>query len=258
MILGPLFSTSAAPEVFGLLFAACCLSIGLSHRYGLQFAYKCIHHACVHAYFCETDAIPHVAAVAYRSYHLIRKQLATLKPTSNRSSRCAERKARTIALRLITCFGWQHPIGFLIKSLRIVEKQLSTMSGSPLVCNLPQRISTALRKWRRYTLYDMSVGHAHDMTLVLPAFRSEAMMKTRDPAFTSLQDSDEKLCGFLGWLLDATEVHHGKPQQRSIMASSQQLEHAVQALSCVKKCLLNISCFRATFWRCRRCVFLGL
>jgi len=31
---------------------------------------------------------------------------------------------------------------FLIKSLRTVEKQFSTMSGSTLVCNLPQRIST--------------------------------------------------------------------------------------------------------------------
>ena len=35
----------------------------------------------------------------------------------------------------------------------------------------------ALRKWRQYTLYDTSVGHAHEMTLVLPAFRYEAMIK---------------------------------------------------------------------------------
>lgn len=68
----------------------------------------------------------------------------------------------------------------------------------------------APRKWRRYTLQDISVGHAHQMTLVLPAFRYEAMMKTKDQAFTSLQDSDEKLCGFLDWLLDAIEVHDGR------------------------------------------------
>ncbi len=35
-------------------------------------------------------------------------------------------------------------------------------------------------------------------------------MKTKDPAFTSLQNSDEKLCGFLDWLLDAIEVHDGR------------------------------------------------
>ncbi|KAL3134579.1 hypothetical protein ABBQ38_006419 [Trebouxia sp. C0009 RCD-2024] len=71
--------------------------------------------------------------------------------------------------------------------------------------------------------------------------RYEAMMKTNDPAFTSLQDSDEKLCGFLDWKLDAIEVHNGKPQQKSIIAPSQQLEHAVQALSCVKKCQMGVA-----------------
>ena len=54
----------------------------------------------------------------------------------------------------------------------------------------------------------MSVGHAHQMTLVLPAF-------------TSLQDSDEKLCGFLDWLLDAIEVYNDSPKQKSIIAPSQ-------------------------------------
>ena len=99
----------------------------------------------------------------------------------------------------------------------------------------------ALRKWRRYTLQDISVGHTHQMTLVLHAFGYEAMMKTKDQAFTSLQDSDEKLCGFLDWLLDAIEVHNGNPQQKSIIAPSQQLEHAVQALSCVKKCQMGVA-----------------
>ena len=87
----------------------------------------------------------------------------------------------------------------------------------------------------------MSVGHVHQMTLVLHVFRYEATMKTKDPAFTSLQDSDEKLCGFLDWLLDAIEVHNGNPQQKSIIAPSQQLEHAVQALSCVKKCQMGVA-----------------
>ena len=66
-------------------------------------------------------------------------------------------------------------------------------------------------------------------------------MKTKDPAFTSLQDSDEKLCGFLDWLLDAFEVHYGSPQQKSIIAPSRQLEHAVQALSCVEKCQMGVA-----------------
>lgn len=99
----------------------------------------------------------------------------------------------------------------------------------------------ALRKWRRYTLQDISVGHAHQMRLVLPAFRYEAMMKSKDQAFTSLQDSDEKLCGFLDWVLDAIEVHNGSSQQKSVIAPSQQLEHAVQALSCVEKCQMGIA-----------------
>ncbi|KAL0054938.1 hypothetical protein WJX82_004796 [Trebouxia sp. C0006] len=77
----------------------------------------------------------------------------------------------------------------------------------------------ALRKWRRY----------------------EAMMKSKDQAFTSLQDSDEKLCGFLDWVLDAIEVHNGSSQQKSVIAPSQQLEHAVQALSCVEKCQMGIA-----------------
>ena len=36
-------------------------------------------------------------------------------------------------------------------------------------------------------------------------------MKDNDATFASLQGSNEKLCGFLDWLLDAIEVHNCNP-----------------------------------------------
>ena len=45
------------------------------------------------------------------------------------------------------------------------------------------------------------------------------MIKGNDASFASLQDSNEKLCGFLDWLLDAIEVHNCNPRQKPIHSS---------------------------------------
>ena len=66
-------------------------------------------------------------------------------------------------------------------------------------------------------------------------------MTAKDPLTNSLQDSEDKLCGFLDWLLDAVELNNSDPHLKAITAPSQQLEHAVQALSCVKKCQMGIA-----------------
>ena len=66
-------------------------------------------------------------------------------------------------------------------------------------------------------------------------------MTAKDPLFNSLQDSEDKLCGFLDWLLDAVELNNSDSHLKPITAPSQQLEHAVQALSCVKKCQMGIA-----------------
>ena len=47
-------------------------------------------------------------------------------------------------------------------------------------------------------------------------------MKDNDASFASLQDSNEKLCGFLDWLLDAIEVHNCNPRRKPIIPPSQQ------------------------------------
>ena len=64
-------------------------------------------------------------------------------------------------------------------------------------------------------------------------------MKDNDVSFASLQDSNEKLCGFLDWVLDTIEVHNCNPRQKPIIAPSQQLEHAT--LSCVMKCQMGVA-----------------
>ena len=58
-------------------------------------------------------------------------------------------------------------------------------------------------------------------------------------SFASLQDSNEKLCGFLDWLLDTIEVHNCNPRQKPTIAPSQQLEHVT--LSCVMKCHMGLA-----------------
>ena len=65
------------------------------------------------------------------------------------------------------------------------------------------------------------------------------MIKGNDASFASLQNSNEKLCGFLHWLLDAIEVHNCTPRQKPIIAPSQQLEHAT--LNCVMKCQMGVA-----------------
>jgi len=69
----------------------------------------------------------------------------------------------------------------------------------------------------------------------------ETVMKAKDALFNSLQDSEDKLYGFLDWLLDAIAVHNSNSHLQPITAPSQQLEHAVQALNCVKKCHMGIA-----------------
>ncbi len=66
-------------------------------------------------------------------------------------------------------------------------------------------------------------------------------MKENDACFASLQDSNEKLCGFLDWLLDAIEVHNCNPKRKTFIPPSQQLEHAVPTLSGVMKCQMGIA-----------------
>jgi len=66
-------------------------------------------------------------------------------------------------------------------------------------------------------------------------------MKNKDASFTSLQDSEKKLCCFLDWLLDTIDLHNSNLQQKATKAPSQQLDHAVQALSCVKKCQMGVA-----------------
>ena len=66
-------------------------------------------------------------------------------------------------------------------------------------------------------------------------------MKDNDASFASLQDSNEKLCGFLDWLLDAIEVHNCNPRRKPIIPPSQQLEHAVPTLSCVMRCQMGVA-----------------
>ena len=58
-------------------------------------------------------------------------------------------------------------------------------------------------------------------------------MKSKDASFTSLQDRKKELCCFLDWLLDTIDLHNSNLQQKATNAPSQQLDHAVQALSYV-------------------------
>jgi len=45
----------------------------------------------------------------------------------------------------------------------------------------------------------------------------------------------------LDWLLDAIEVHNCNPRRKPFIPPSQQLEHAVPALSCVMKCQMGVA-----------------
>ena len=66
-------------------------------------------------------------------------------------------------------------------------------------------------------------------------------MKETDASFTSLQDKEQKVCGFLHWLLDAIDLKNTDLQQKATKAPQTQLDHAIQALSCVKKCQMGVS-----------------
>lgn len=66
-------------------------------------------------------------------------------------------------------------------------------------------------------------------------------MKETDASFTSLQDKEQKVCGFLHWLLDAIDLNNTDLQQKATKAPQTQLDHAIQALSCVKKCQMGVS-----------------
>ena len=66
------------------------------------------------------------------------------------------------------------------------------------------------------------------------------MMKDKDASFASLQDSEQKMCGFLHWLLDTIDQNNSNLQQKATKAQLQQLDHAVQALSYVKKCQMGL------------------
>ena len=59
--------------------------------------------------------------------------------------------------------------------------------------------------------------------------RYETLMKDKDASFTSLQDSEQKLCGFLHCLLDTIDQNNNNLQQKATKAALQQLDHAVQA-----------------------------
>ena len=46
-------------------------------------------------------------------------------------------------------------------------------------------------------------------------------MKNKDASFTSLQDSEKKLCCFLDCLLDTIDLHNSNLQQKATKAPSQ-------------------------------------
>ena len=66
-------------------------------------------------------------------------------------------------------------------------------------------------------------------------------MQEKDASFTGLQDSEQKVLGFLEWLLHNIDLNNMNMQQKAIKAPQTQLDHAVQALSCVKKCQMGVS-----------------
>ena len=66
-------------------------------------------------------------------------------------------------------------------------------------------------------------------------------MKEKDASFTGLQDREQKVLGFLEWLLDNIDSNNMNMQQKATKAPQTQLDHAVQALSCVKKCQMGVS-----------------
>ena len=65
-------------------------------------------------------------------------------------------------------------------------------------------------------------------------------MQEKDTSFTGLQDREQKVLGFLEWLLDSIDSNNMNMQQKAIKAPQAQLDHAVQALSCVKKCQMGV------------------
>ena len=66
-------------------------------------------------------------------------------------------------------------------------------------------------------------------------------MQEKDASFTGLQDTEQKVLGFLEWLLHNIDLNNMNMQHKAIKAPQTQLEHAVQALSCVKKCQMGVS-----------------
>ena len=66
-------------------------------------------------------------------------------------------------------------------------------------------------------------------------------MKEKDASFTSLQDKEQKVCGFLHWLFDAIHLNNADLRQKATKAPQTQLDHAIQGLSCVKKCQMGVS-----------------
>ncbi len=81
-------------------------------------------------------------------------------------------------------------------------------------------------------------------------------MKEKDASFTSLQDKEQKVCGFLHWLLDAIDLNNTDLQQKATKAPKTQLDHAIQALSCVKKCQMGVS-GQADGWNPKNSVIKG-
>ena len=101
----------------------------------------------------------------------------------------------------------------------------------------------ALHKRLGYSSQLHGIGFTYWMCACFLFCRYEAVMKDNDASFASLQDSNEKLCGFLDWLLDTIEVHDCNPRQKPIIAPSQQLDTCNMQLSVVS----NGRC-RASLW----------
>ena len=81
-------------------------------------------------------------------------------------------------------------------------------------------------------------------------------MKKKVASFTSLQDSEQKVLRFLQWLLDNIDLNNMNMQQKAIEAPQTQLDHAVPALSCVKKCQMGVS-GQADGWSPKKSVIKG-
>ena len=112
----------------------------------------------------------------------------------------------------------------------------------------PTWVSTPESESRRHMIFEnewligsLAAGTKAAYCSALRSFLKYVAGMTRGaPGSTGLQDSDEHLSQFLHWLLDDVERQNQNVEQKMRIAPLQQVEHAIQALSCVKKCQAGV------------------